>query len=335
MPFPEELGQTMRRREFITLLGSTVVGLPVGALAQQTAMPVVGFINARREAEYVPFATAFRTGLGEAGFNEGQNVHVEYRWADGQPDRLAGLAVELLRLHVTVVAVTGGALPMVRDALATTPTVSTFGGDPSKLGFVASIARPGGNLTGVSVFTPDLEAKRLELLHELVPHDAKIAVLFDPTFSDAKSQLETIDATAAALGRQIQVFNVSNVGEIDKAFGTLDAQRFPAVAVVGNPLFLEQRVHLLELIARLRIPAIFENREFTAAGGLMSYGTNVADVYRQIGVYTGRILKGERPADLPIVLPTKFDISVNLKTAKSLGINMPTSILLRADEVIQ
>ena len=324
----------MRRREFITQVGGAAATLPLAAYAQQ-ATPVVGFLNGQRAEGFAPMAAAFRQGLSESGFREGQNVRIEYRWADGDLDRVPILADELVRQHAAVIVAAGGAHRIARYEKKI-PIVFATGGDPVKVGYVSSISRPGGNATGVLVFTTDLEAKRLELLHESVPKNAIIGVLFDPkSREDAQGQVQAINAAARALGRQIHVLNVSTDRDMDEAFATVSKRGVTALVAAGGPFFLNRRARLLELVGRLRIPAIFENREFTAAGGLMSYGTNVPDVYRQMGVYAGRILKGEKPADLPVLQPTKFDISVNLKTAKALGIEMPTSILLRADQVIE
>ena len=327
----------MKRREFITLLGGAALTLataPREGRAQQ-ARPVIGFLNAQTAVGFAHLVTAFRNGLGETGLREGENVAIEYRWADGHHDRLRAMADELIRRRVSVIVATGGAQVVAHKATTTIPIVASFGGNPVDLGLVASINRPGGNLTGVSVLNTDLEAKRLEQLHELVPKDAILGILIDPTFPDAQNQLQQVEAAARTLGRQVRVLNISNDGEINKIITVVADQRISALVVVGSPLFLNRRGHLLAVIAQLRIPAIFENREFTQAGGLMSYGTSVPDVYRQVGVYTGRVLKGERPAELPVLQPTRFDISINLKTAKALGIEVPTSILLRADEVIE
>jgi putative ABC transport system substrate-binding protein len=278
---------------------------------------------------------AFNRGLNEAGFVEGQNITIEYRWADGHADRLPALAEDLVRRRVTVIAGTGGGHAAAKQATSTIPIVASIGGDAVKLGLVASINRPGGNFTGVAVFTSDLEAKRLELLSEIVPPGAVIGVIIDPEFDAANLQRQVIQAAAQAIGRKIIIVGASTESALDKAFSSLVEARVGALVVVGNPLFLGVRARLLELTARYRLAAIYESREFTAAGGLMSYGTNLPDVYRQVGVYVGRILKGEKPADLPILQPTKFDMAINLKTAKTLGIDVPTSILLRADEVIE
>ena len=325
----------MKRREFITLLSGVAATWPVVAHSQQSAMPVIGFLNAQTAAGFAHLVDAFRRGLGEAGYVEGQNVAIEYRWADGQFDRLRVLADDLVRRRVAVIVATGGDPFPAKAATTTIPIVCAFGGDPVKLGLVASLNRPGGNVTGVSAFTIDLEAKRLELLHELVPKPASIGLLIDPTYYLAEAQSQEVQAAADALGREIRIVRASSESEIDAAFAALVEMRAGALLVAGGPFFLNRRDRLLALSVRHSLPAIYENREFTRAGGLISYGTSIPDMYRQIGVYTGRILKGEKPVDLPFLQPTKFDISVNMKTAKALNLDMPTSVLLRADEVIE
>ena len=324
----------MKRREFLCVLGGAAAW-PLAAHAQQ-AMPVIGFLNGQTAAGFAHLVAAFRRGLAETGRVEGQNVAIEYRWADGQADRLPALADDLVRRRVAVLVLTGGGANIAKAATTTIPIVCAFGSDPVKLGLGASINRPGGNITGVSVFSSVLEAKRFELLHELVPKTVLIGVLLDPKFqSAAAEQLQEVQAAARTLGREIRIVNASTESEMDAAFAALVEMRVGALAVTGGPFFLNRRDRLLALTARHALPAIYENREFTRAGGLMSYGTSVPDVYRQIGVYTGRILKGDKPADLPFLQPTKFDVAVNMKTAKALGLEVPTTILLRADEVIE
>jgi len=326
----------MRRREFITLVGGAAAAWPVAARAQQAGMPVIGFLNGQTADGFAHLADAFRRGLGETGYVEGQNVVIEYRWADGQFDRLPALADDLVRRRVAVLAVTGGQPHIAKSVPTTIPVVCVAGADPVQLGLVASLNQPGGNITGVSVFTSDLEAKRLELLHEVVPRPALIGVLVDPKFQTATEILvREVQAAAQTLAREIRIVNASTENSLDGAFAGLLEMRIGALLVTGSPLFLNRRDRLLALTARYALPAIYENREFTRAGGLMSYGTSVPDVYRQVGMYTGRILKGEKPADLPFLQPAKFDIAVNLRTAKALGLDVPTTILLRADEVIE
>jgi len=325
----------VKRREFITLLGGAAAAWPLAARAQQRTMPVIGFLNGQTAAGHAPMVAAFRRGLSEAGYVEGQNVAIEYRWADGKPDRLRALADDLIRLRVAVIVATGSSHHAAKAATASIPIVCSIGGDAVREGLVESIKRPGGNLTGVSVFTTNLEAKRLEMLHELVPPIALIGVLLDRNFSDFDNQTREVRAAAQTLGREIRIETASSDGNLDKAVAALVEMRVGGMVVGGSPFFLNRRERLLELSAHYGLPAIYESREFTVAGGLMSYGTSVPDVYREIGVYVGRVLKGERPADLPVLQPTKFDTAINLKTAKALGLTVPTSVLLRADEVIE
>ena len=325
----------MRRREFIGLIGGAAATWPLAARTQQVAMPIVGFLNAQTAAGFQHLVAAFKRGLNEVGFVEGQNVAIEYRWADGHPDQLPTLVDELVRLHVAVIVATGGAHAEAKITNAGIPVVASFGGDPIRLGYVASLNRPGGNVTGMTVFTADLEAKRMELLHELVPKGS-LGVLLDPTTMDGVDlQRQAVKTAALAIGREIRFAEAGTDADLEQALTTLAEANVVGVDVSGSPLFNNRRNHILALTARLALPAIYENRKFTAAGGLMSYGTNVPDVYRQIGVYAGRVLKGEKPADLPVLQPEKFDIAVNRKTAKALGLEFPTSILLRADEVIE
>jgi len=326
-----------KRRQFITLLGGAAIAWPLAARAQQSALPVVGFLNAQTPGDYSHEVAAFHRGLNEGGFVEGRNVAIEYRWAERQTERLPALTADLIYRRVSVIVASGGATVA---AIATTgtvpiPIVATFGGDPVKLGYAESLNRPGKNVTGVGVFSIDLEAKRLELLHELVP-SGLIAVLLDRRFiSDSEGQLKEVQAAARALGRQIQVIHASGASEIDVAFTTIVQMRAVALAIGAGALFNARRNQLLALAARHKIPAMYENRESVLAGGLMSYGPSVPDVYRQIGGYTARVLKGEKPADLPILLPTKFDMAINLKTARALGLDVPPTLLARADEVIE
>lgn len=325
----------MRRREFIAFLGGTAIAWPLVGRTQQPTMPVIGFLNGQVSDGYTHLVDAFRGGLAEAGYVEGQNVAIEYRWADGRSDRLPALADDLVNRRVAVIVLTGGAHFAAKGVTATIPIVFSSGGDPVRLGLVQSISRPGGNMTGVIAFTSALEAKRLELMHELVPRTSVIGVLINPTYLYADTQREVVEAAARTVGRQIRVVNASTESELEAAFGILMQVRPAGLVVTGGPFFLNRRTRLLALTKQHALPAIYETREFTAAGGLMSYGANIADMYRQIGVYTGRVLKGEKPADLPILQPTKFDVAINLRTAKALGLEMPTTILLRADEVIE
>src|SRR6266566_7101828 len=289
----------MRRREFIAALGGAAAW-PLAARAQQSALPVVGFLNSAAAETFAPMVAAFRQGLGEAGYVEGQNVTIEYRWADGQYDQLPALAADLVRRQATVIVAGGGAVTAraARAATATIPIVFSMGDDPVKLGFVNNLNHPDGNLTGVSMLTTGLEAKRLEVLHEAVPGASEIGLLVNSTFSDVETQLRDVPAAAGVLGLQIIVVNASSERDIDTAFATLVQQRVGALLVASSPLFYGRRQQLVALATRHAIPAIFEWPEFVVLGGLMSYGTNLADGYRQVGIYAGKILKGVKPADL-------------------------------------
>jgi putative ABC transport system substrate-binding protein len=326
----------MRRRDFITLLGSAAAVWPLAARAQPPRMPVVGVL-AGGSAEK-RFVAPFLQGLAEAGYLEGQNVALEYRWAEGRYDRLPELAADLVRHRVSVIAVPAST-PASLAAKATTttiPIVFSVGDDPIRLGLVASLARPGGNATGVNFFIAELAAKRLGLLHELVPGATRVAVLVNPTDAiRTESNVRDVEAAARALGLQIHVFNASTVGEIDATFTAIVRERFDALFVVPDAFFANRRVQLATLAARHAIPAAHAQRDFVEVGGLMSYGTNLADARRQVGIYTGRVLKGEKPADLPVVQPTKFEFVINLSTAKALGLDVPATLLARADEVIE
>jgi len=323
------------RRAFLSLLGGAAAGWPLAARAQQPAR-VIGFLNSL-SADRWPYLGAFHQGLKEAGYVEGQNVSIEYRWADCHYDRLPALAVDLVRRRVDLIAATGGdpSALAAKAATTTTPIVFNVAEDPVKDGLVASLNRPGGNMTGVSILTASLEAKGLELLHELIPNAAVIAVLVNPSFAEAESQLKVVQVAAYKLGRQIRVLNVSSEREIDPAFAELVQHPVDALLVVSDPFFFAVREKLIALAARHAVPMIAFIREFTVAGGLMSYGTRLSDAYRQMGVYSGQILKGDKPADLPIVQPTKFELVINLRTAKTLGLQIPDRLLALADEVIE
>jgi ABC-type uncharacterized transport system substrate-binding protein len=327
----------MRRREFITLLGGAAAGWPLAAHAQQPAMPVIGFLSARSPDDTAHLVEAFRRGLSEAGYVEGRTVTVEYRWALGQHERLPALAVELVRKPVTVLVSIGGesAALAARAATSTIPIAFIIGGDPVKLGLAASYNRPGGNATGISILTSTLEPKRLGLLHELVPQAATIGVLLNPNFPSFEGQLRDVQEAARAIAVQIHVLRASTDREIEAAFGTVAQQRIAALAVAADPFFDTRRDKLVALAAHHAVSTMYHFREFAAAGGLVSYGANIPGVYRQIGVYTGRILKGEKPADLPVMQPTKFDLTINLITARALGLDVPATVLARADEVIE
>jgi putative ABC transport system substrate-binding protein len=280
---------------------------------------------------------AFRRGLAENGYVEGRNVTLEYRWALGQYERLPAMAAELVRLPVTIIASTGGepAVLAARAATSSLPIVFAMGGDPVKAGLAASYNRPGGNATGISILTESLEPKRLGLVHELIPRAAAISVLLNPRFPPAEGQLRDVQGAAVALGIRIHVLRADTDREIEAAFETVAQQRVAALAVLASPFFDTRRSKLVALAARHAVPAIYHFREYAVAGGLMSYGIDIADAYRQVGVYTGQILKGARPADLPVLQPTKFELVINLKTANALGVEIPPTLLARADEVIE
>jgi putative tryptophan/tyrosine transport system substrate-binding protein len=325
----------MKRRDFITLLGGAAAAWPLAARAQQGAIPVVGFLHPSSPDAYR--LRAFRQGLKDAGFAEGENVTIEYRWADDQMDRLPALAAELVQRRVAVIA--AGAIPSVRAAKAATttiPIVFVLAEDPVKTGIVTSLARPGGNLTGINFFAAELAAKRLELLRELVPGAARVAVLVNPAnATTAESTLRGMEPAARAMGLQVQVLNASSSREIDAVFTTLASER-PDAIVVGTDTFLIDRRVQLALQAMLhKLPATYPVRDFAEVGGLMSYGASLRDAYRHIGVYTGRILKGAKPADLPVVQSSKFELVINAQTARMLGLTVPDKLLVAADEVIE
>jgi putative tryptophan/tyrosine transport system substrate-binding protein len=325
------------RREFITLVGGAAAAWPFPARAQQPLMPVIGLLGTASAAEWTDLVAAFRQGLGQTGFFEGQNLRAEYLWADGQFDRLPALAAELVQHQVAVIVTTGSAnsTRAARVATATIPIVFVIGTDPVKLGLVASFNRPGGNMTGVSWLAAALGAKQLELVTDLLPNATMIAMLVNPDNTVSESELKEVQEVSRARGREIFGLRASSEREIDAAFATLIRQRVGALLVSSDSLFFARRDQLVTLAARHAVPAIYPVREYAAAGGLMSYGTRLSDAYRQVGVYTGRILKGEKPGDLPIVQASKVELVVNLKTAKSLGITLPLTLLGRTDEVIE
>jgi putative ABC transport system substrate-binding protein len=328
----------LKRREFIRLLGGAAATWPLAARAQQPAMPVVGFLDGGAADTSAGLAAAFRKGLGEAGYVEGQNVTVEYHWLQGQYDGLPELTADLVRRRVAVIAIPGttNATIAAKAATATIPIVFGTGEDPVKLGLVASLARPGGNATGVNYFTQEVNAKRLAFLHELVPKAVRVAVLLNPAnATSAETTTQEVQEAARAIGLQIQILNATSGGEIDAAFATLARERPDALFVAADVFFSSRRVQFATLAARERIPAAYSQRESVAAGGLMSYGTDRTDSFRQVGVYAGNVLKGAKPADLPVVQSTKFELLINLQTARALGLTVPANLLATADEVIE
>ena len=323
----------MRRREVITLLGGATAW-PIAARAQQPAMPVIGFLSPTSLDPSVDLLRAFRQGLKETGYVEGENVAIEYRWAENQIDRLPALAAELVRRQVAVIATMGAAAFAAKAATTTIPIVSLTGADPVADGLVASLARPGGNLTGINLLTIELAAKRLELLRELVPAANRVALLVNPSFVP-ETMLRDVEAAARAMGLQVQVLNAGTSREINAAFASFVRERPDALLVGPDPFFVSRRVQLVHLASHRAIPAVYTGRDYVVAGGLMSYGSNLADALRQIGVYVGRILKGAKPTDLPIVQASKFELVINAESARMLGLTVPDKLLATADEVIE
>ena len=326
----------MRRREFISLIGGVAATWPLAVQAQQPALPVVAFVRDGSPEANARYVAAFRKGLNESGYVEGQNVTVEYHWLEGQYDRLPALLADLVRRQVAVIATPGNVTSVAaKAATAAIPIVFAVGEDPVKLGLVASLARPGGNATGTNFLLVEVTAKRLRLLHELVPKAVRVAVLVNPSNSATDTTVRGTKEAAATLGLQLQILNASSIGEIDEAFATLARERPDALFVGGDAFFIGRTVQLATLTARYGIPSTYSQRIYVAAGGLMSYGTDFGEAFRQVGVYTGSILKGAKPADLPVLQSTKFELVINLQTARVLGIEVPPGIMSIADEVIE
>ena len=326
----------MRRREFITLLGGSAAAFPTATRAQQPALPVIGLLSSGSADAFAHRVRAFHQGLKETGYVEGENVMTLYRWAEGQNDRLPAQADDLVRRQVAVIAAFGSIATLtVKKATATVPIVFALDEDPVRLGIVASLSRPGGNLTGANFFSNEVVAKRLELLRELVPTAKRVAVLVNPTYPSTEATLRDVPPAARPMGLQIDVFNASTSGEIDAAFASFMRDRPDALFVAGDSFFSLRRIQLVNLTSRHGIPSTFSSREFPDVGGLMSYGTNIADAWRQAGFYVGRILKGAKPAALPVVQASKFELVINAQTARMLGLTVPSTLLSTADEVIE
>jgi putative tryptophan/tyrosine transport system substrate-binding protein len=327
----------MKRRHFIILLGGAAAAWPLAAGAQQPAMPLIGFLHSGSPRDSAYLVEAFRQGLRETGHIEGHNVAIEYGWAQDQPDRLRALAGELVRRPVALIATSGGTVSALtaKAATATIPIVFATGADPVESGLVVSLNRPGGNITGVSFLAKQTDPKRLELLHEIAPKATPIAILVNPTNPNSEAHLNEVRAAGHAIGQQLFVVRASTKPELYAAFAALAEQRAGALLIFADPFFSSQREQIALLAVRHALPTIYFLREYALAGGLMSYGTSIADAHRQVGIYAGRILKGEKSSDLPVVQPTKFELVINLKAANALGIDVPPTLLARADEVIE
>jgi putative ABC transport system substrate-binding protein len=327
----------MQRRKFIALAGGAVVALPFTAHAQQPAVPVVGFISSASSPGFSHLVAALRLGLSETGHVEGRNFRIEYRWAEGRPDRLPTMAAELVGLRVAVIVATGGPLPARAAKSATTeiPILFSSGADPVKTGLVPNFNRPGGNVTGIYIFTAAMDAKRLGLLRSMVPGLKTVAVLVNPNYPTVDLQVSEVEKGAGTLGLQTQIFRATAEEMFDAVFGEIAQSRAQALMVCADPYFNSQRARIVALAARHAIPAIYEQREFASAGGLSSYGISITNAYRELGIYTGRVLKGEKPANLPVLQPTRFETVINLKTAKALGLKISEDFLNIADEIIE
>jgi putative ABC transport system substrate-binding protein len=327
----------MNRRDFITLLTGTAAAWPVAARAQQPAIPVIGFLDPESLEPTAPLVGAFRNGLNETGYVEGRNVAIEFRWAFNDRDRLPDLAADLARRRVAVITTPGGIVAALaaKTATSTIPIIFMAAGDPVQAGLVTSLGRPGGNMTGVSFMTGEIAAKQLGLMHELMPQAGRFAVLVNPNNPNTESLTRDVQAAASVIGRQIEVFSASTNHDIDTVFSSLMQKSADGLLVGADPLFTARRVQLVILATRHRLPTIYFDRVVTDIGGLMSYGANLAEQYRQVGIYTGRVLKGEKPADLPVIRPTRFEFVINQQTARTLGLTVPLTLLATADEVIE
>jgi ABC-type uncharacterized transport system substrate-binding protein len=326
----------MKRREFISLLGGAAAAWPLAARAQQPMVPVIGYLSTLSAPQAVHLLAAFRRGLGEVGFAEGSNLAIEYRWAEGRFDRLPAMAAELVRRPVDLILAQAPPAALAAKAATTTiPIVFVVGFDPVASGLAASLNRPGGNATGLTLMSLPLGEKRLEMLREVAPKSSVIAMLVNPMTPDAVPEIGSVQVAAQSLGLQLRMFNASTPAEINSVFVAITEQRLGALLVGTDPFFINQREELVALAARLGVPTIYPFREFVAAGGLMSYGTSIANAYRQAGIYAGRILKGVKSADLPVIQPTTFELVINLRTAKTLGIEIPATLHARSDEVIE
>jgi len=326
----------MRRRDFIAVLGGAATAWPLAARAQQAALPVIGLLNGRSIDDAAYLVAAFRQGLNEAGYVEGQNVAIEYRWADGHYDRMPAMAADLVNRRVTLIVVTGGSAPLaVKAATKTVPALFVWGGDPVKMGLVASINHPGGNVSGVNILVNVLDNKRLGLMRELVPKGQAIGVLLNPSNPNSSAALREMQEAARALSQSIEVVSASSGRDFEVAFDVLTERRVGGLVVAADAFFVSQRDQLIALAANHSLPAIYHQRKFPQSGGLMSYGTNLADAFRQVASLAARVMKGEKPADIPVMQPTKFELVINLKTANVLGLTIPPGVLAIADEVIE